>query len=460
MIFEDSRSGTASFFKRMKSSDFRFIASGVLYVLGTAVLSLVHLKGESNFPHFIALFIMHLLLTPPARTISPLSVLYGYYGLWFILAPAFAGRYEDAVFATPEYTLAIVMAYMVFGIGLFSIRLGEFLASKVKVSSERQFSTSNELIGRLKTWMLFLYVTATASVALIVTSTGGIETWVNDPGDAFLNRGGSGAYVILSHFSALALAALSGYVAHTTQKKFPLLFFLLWLVVTAPVHGSKLQIALFGIVLFMPWLRELRPYSARSYLVYALFAFVFFLGMYFRSANSMDVLTLMLSSLNYFTALENLALSLRDFSPGLLTTFHLPFFKFTTPFGLSDPNLYYDMNHLLTDYYFPEKWEIRATEQWPVETDLYLNFFFVGGLPVVALYFLAIGFFHGRSLRTNTLGWLFTSTLMTVWMISHLRGSLINHTDFYLYPYAFLMLYLLRNLRLQEPKNRSPHASQ
>jgi hypothetical protein len=118
------------------------------------------------------------------------------------------------------------------------------------------------------------------------------------------------------------------------------------------------------------------------------------------------------------------------------------------------------MNHMLTDHYYPHAWAIRATEQWPVETDLYLNFYFIGGLPIVAMYFYVIGFIHGRAIKANTLGWLFASMLMTVWMISHLRGSLFNHTDFYLYPYTLAMLFIFGRLHLprenMEPINELP----
>ncbi len=414
---------------------------------------ILHALGIPNFLVFCALYLVHLLITPPRQTISPLSVLYGYYGLWFVLAPVFAQQYQGPVLYTPEYTLAFVMAYAVFGIGIMSLRCGENLGLRHAESTVRYESHSPPIsdetsLRHVRRWIFALYMIATFAVAMVVMRSGGLENWLEDPGNAFLNRGGSGVYVILSHFSAFALAALSGYYSCIRKNWGAVTAYLLWLVATSPVHGSKLQIALLAIIALIPWLSKLRPFTFKSAILYAALTAVFFLGMYFRGVLWQDLAYKMPLVLNYFSALQNLAMSIRDFDPSLLQTFFLPFVKFQTPFGLAEPTMYFDMNHMLTDHYYPEKWAIRATEQWPVETDLYLNFFFVGGLPLVAAYLALVGYLHGRACATRTLGWLFVSTLMSLWLISHLRGSLYNHTDFYLYPYLILMFFAFRKLQL------------
>ena len=103
------------------------------------------------------------------------------------------------------------------------------------------------------------------------------------------------------------------------------------------------------------------------------------------------------------------------------------------------------MNHMLTDRYFPTAWEIRATEQWPVEADLYLNFYFFFGLPLVFIYTYIVGLIYGRAKTGDNLGLWTVAMLLTISLVSHLRGSLINHLDFYLYPMFFVIYVLLRN---------------
>ncbi|HFG1709339.1 TPA: hypothetical protein ACGF01_003620, partial [Vibrio cholerae] len=273
--------------------------------------------------------------------------------------------------------------------------------------------------------------------------SGGINVWLENPGDAFLNRAGSGVYVILSHFSSIILASLVGLYAYKYKSFSMWLIFFIWLLLTSPVHGSKFQISLLFILTLLPWLRERKTFSITSFLLVISFLMIFLLGMIFRGADIKDVDKLF-NLFNYFSTLHNLAISVSDFEPGSEFTFWLPFNKFLSPFGLDAGIEYYDMNHYLTDIYYPQAWEIRATEQWPVETDLYLNFYFFAGLPFMFVYMAIIGMIYKRSLVTSSFGLSIVSLLMTIFMISHLRGSLYNHTDFYMIPYMVLVFFIFR----------------
>ena len=418
----------------------------ISYLAGLVLVYFNFLNGSSNLVTFVCLYAFTFVIARPRRAISPLSIFYVYYGLWFVIAPLFGERY-DAMSNLPEYSLALALAYTVFGLGVIAIVWGERVTSRERfVLNQRAEVLPTD---QLKRWVALLYGTSTLFVVLIVSFSGGWDKWANDPGDAFLTRSGSGVYVVGSHFSSLALATLSGYLAFRTRRKAPLIAFLAWVAITSPVHGSKAQISILTILLFLPWLRSLRLVTVKSLVLYGALIGIFFLGLYFRNLTWIDTTTVLPYALNYFTALDNLAMAVRDFDPAFLMTFFLPFAKFLSPFGMADSSMYYDMNHLLTDVYFPAAWEIRATEQWPVETDLYLNFFFFGGLPLVATYLFIIGATYGIARSRNSLGAWFAAILMTLFMISHLRGSLINHIDFYMYPYIITMYFLLRRVPLE-----------
>lgn len=419
----------------------------VISLLGLVSVWTSYVFSGPTFLCFVTFVALSFLIHRPPRVLSPLSIFYAYYILWFVLAPLLASRYTD-VFIRDEYNLAIAFAYTTFSVGLLSLTLGIRLGVRLK---EFKFNLPNSVqIGRIHLWVFTLYVLSTLMVLMIILSSGGFEKWLRAPGDAFLERAGSGIYVVLSHFLTITLAALVGYWSYSTKKIKYLLFFIAWVLATSPVHGSKLQISLLCIIAFIPWLRHMRLFSFKSICMYGVFVLIFFLGLYFRNLSWVSLKTIVPYSLNYFTALENLAISIRDFSPNFLTTFFLPFVKFQTPFGLSHPDMFYDMNHYLTAIYVPSAWEIRATEQWPVETDLYLNFMFFGGLPLISIYLMVVGFFYGRALKINTLGYWVSSLLMSVFLISHLRGSLLNHIDFYMYPFIFFILFLFKNIAFKE----------
>lgn len=412
----------------------------VFSLLSLIMLCCLYIFDVYLFPYFLLFCFFIFICNMPKHIVSPLSFLYLYYGAFYIAAPLFAERYAQSL-QLKEYSISFLMLYTTLSLGVCAISLGEICASKKKDV------VNNVVKGDLSWSIIILLVVSSLMCCLIVYYSGGLQYWMESPGDAFLNRAGTGHFVILSHFSSIFLAVLVGY--NTYERKSFLLYFIfiVWLVITSPVHGSKMQISLLFLLSIMPWIRYQRFFTIKSFLLFSFLVGIFFLGLYFRNVSWVTLDTILPYAFNYFTALENLAVSVRDFDADLLTTFWLPFNKFLTPFGLSDSSLFYDMNHYLTAIYFPAAWEIRATEQWPVETDMYLNFYFVLGIPLVLFYLGVIGYLYGLALKFDSLGYWASSFLMIIFMMSHLRGSLYNHVDFYMYPYIFFIWLSLRKFR-------------
>jgi hypothetical protein len=341
------------------------------------------------------------------------------------------------------------MVFLTHATASFGAVAGSIIGSRKNLKRSAVNNLRNETT-RLKFAILFLYIASTTFVIAIIESSGGIRYWIEAPGDAFLNRAGSGIYVVLSHFFTFCLASLVGYTSFITRKNSSLVFFLFWLLITSPVHGSKLLISIFLVLSTVPWLRNIKVIALPAVVFSITLIGIFFFGLYLRNISWLTIEEALPYALNYFTPVRNLTLLLQDFQPGFLQTFFLPFNKFLTPFGLSDSFLYYDMNHLLTAKYFPKAWEIRATEQWPVEADLYLNFYFFWGLPLIFVYTYAVGYVYGRAKKRDSLGGWTVSFLLTFSIVSHLRGSLYNHVDFYFYPMLFLIYFLLRKYKLSD----------
>ncbi len=131
----------------------------ISYLIGLVLVWGAHALGLPNFMifSFAALFLM--LLQLPRHAFSPLSIFFLYYGAWFIVAPAFAQRYEG-VLALPEYTLATAMAFTVFGVGIVSIRFGQRFAEFIAKSDLRSFDFTD------RTYYAFLaalYVSSTSA---------------------------------------------------------------------------------------------------------------------------------------------------------------------------------------------------------------------------------------------------------------------------------------------------------
>lgn len=428
-----------------------------LTLLGVLVLWAGHAFEVSSLRVYAAFWLALVWLTRPRLLLSPLAVIHVYYLVFFLVAPTFAQNHESDDFTSPPFYLAYGMIFMTHAAASSGALIGERSGLRMTCGA-RCHPDRGQLERRNILWVvILLFVLSTVLVATIVQMSGGLAYWIEAPGDAFLNRAGSGVFVVLSHLTTFCLASFVGYYTYTTQRRMPLLVFFLWLLVTSPVHGSKMLISLLLILSLTPWLRTWRVGSSSAVLLSLTLLAIFFFGLYLRNISWITPEEAIPYALNYFTTLRNLVMLYNDFDPGFLQTFFLPFNKFLTPFGLSDSTLYYDMNHLLTDKYFPEAWEIRATEQWPVEADLYLNFFFIFGLPLPFIYTYLIGRVYARAKVTNSLGIWVVAMLLVLSITSHLRGSIYNHVDFYLYPMFFLIYQLLKGYSLNDRNNLSQY---
>lgn len=397
---------------------------------------------------YIILYFVLYLSFRPVNLIAPLTVVHAYYFIFFIFAPAFAEIHSEDNFGSSEFHLAFIMIFMTHCTASFGAAIGEITGIRkiAKIEKEDKSVQKNHI---LKILIPLFFFSSTTFVFLIVISSGGLTYWLYAPGDAFLNRAGSGIYVVMSHFSTFLLAGLVGYYSYATRRYKWIILFFIWLFITSPVHGSKQLISIFLLISLVPRIRNMKLASVGGGIVSVVIIFIFFFGLYLRNISWITLEDALPYSLNYFTALRNLMILLADFEPGFNQTFFLPFNKFLTPFGITDFGLYYDMNHMLTDRYFPKAWEIRATEQWPVEADLYLNFYFIFGLPLIFLYLFVIGRVYGAAKRNPNLGIWVVSVLLIFSIVSHLRGSIYNHVDFYLYPMFFVIYMILKKFPLQ-----------
>lgn len=399
------------------------------------------------FVYFCLFVLMLSFLSFSESLFSPLNIVIGYYVLWYVIAPLFGPGYTWEQLNSMPYRWALFYLLCGFCFIIESTKIGCTAGAKLKTKSISIHETVN--LNLFLFFYILLSILSTISVVLIVLYSGGIEVWLADPGDAFLNRAGSGAFVILSHFFSIALGVVTGFLMFKTRRKKYLWLYLLWVFLTMPIHGSKFQILLLFVLPFIPYLKNLKLLSVHTVLVILTVFTVFIVGMFFRGFEG-GGLSRYLSLLGYFSTLHNLALLMRDVLPWDHFTFFYPFNKLLILIGEASFG-YFDLNHLLTDIYYPSAWTIRATEQWPLEADMYVNFHFFGALPIVFIYFFLIGVIYSIAIKTNSLGWWFLSIMLSALLPSHLRGTLYNFNDFYLIPYLLLMTFLLKGYSIKAP---------
>lgn len=388
---------------------------------------------------------------PPKYLFSPRNFLAGYHAMFYGVAVMAAERYRNFDFSERPVVISYLMcitSYLVCYLTLFHTET--WLGGVRWVQAFTPPATSSR--RRCLAIGVLMFAAGLVLAFGMVQVSGGVQHWMNDPGRAFLGREGGGVYY-LGFVMCLGIGSCAvGVFGAQVRSVIAILIGLVVIAACTPLLGSKARTFYMLSFLVLPWTFCASVMSRSTlYLITGLLG-SFSVLTYLRNMSWMTADDFVGYSLNYFNTFDNLVLSVRDFEPSWFQTLFLPFNKLLVPFGVGDNSLFYDMNNWLTSIYLPHIWALRCTEQWPVETDLYLSTYYVFGIPLLMLYMAGNGLLFNLAVRTRSAGLIYVSAYATFYMVSHLRGSLIVWTDFYTVPYWVLSFLVLRKLRMPATK--------
>jgi hypothetical protein len=349
----------------------------------------------------------------------------------------FATRYENYTFREPEMVLAYAYLSTTYIVIFFIISLFE------KKSFNQYTSLESISMPKLKNSMNIFAGLSILFFILYIQASGGFAYWLGNLDRAFLTREGSGIYYLpFVLFLALYSFLLGVYVKIKKKPFYLFLLFLLFLMLS-PFIGSKSRVVMLLFLSFLPSLINAKANFKSILFVVVVFLLFFVLGNYYRNASWMSLSDLLPYMLNYFDTYSALVLGIKDIDSNLFQTTFLPFNKFSSLTGFSGQ--YYDMSSWLTSIYYPEADKIRATVQWPIEMDLYLNFYYFLGLPIIMLIFFLIVQVEKKAYQMK-IGYLFVYGYLFFYTLSHLRGGILLWTDFYLLPFFVISYYLMKRI--------------
>jgi hypothetical protein len=261
--------------------------------------------------------------------------------------------------------------------------------------------------------------------------TGGVDAWFSNYSDTYLeNKKGYGLLNFLLIMSANFLAFVLGLYWRTCKKiNVPLILFVL-LVLTgcAYIQGVKSRIFYFAIFFSIPWLSVARLTIIKGGVIFVGFVLLFSFAMYFRSNGFYSTPEMLLEYfLSYFNTIFLHEMILRDMSPDFLLTMEYPFNKWFTFFGIPSEGYLHDISRWLTSIYFPSQWfEGAATQQWPIETELYLNYgYYVFWIIPILLYSLFICSLYSIRYKFGPV-LLFVYISELLFFLSMFRGSMLQ----------------------------------
>lgn len=368
--------------------------------------------------------------------LCPSNVVFGSYFLYFIFPSTlfYILEWVGWVYVLPwgktndwsQLSEEVVLSYAyVFTLFFFCTRLLEVLLVR---------SSAASLLDqyRVNSFMFFVFTgLVLVGGGYFFQVTGGIEAWFGNYSDTYLeNKKGYGLLNFLLIMSSNFLAFILGFYWKTQRKKSLLLviFVLVTLVFCAYIQGVKSRIFYFTIFFSIPWMTIARLTLLKGGVIFAGFVFAFSFAMYFRSNGFYSTPQMLLEYfLSYFNTIFLHDMILRDMPPGLLLTMDYPLNKWLTFFGIPSEDYMHDISRWLTSIYFPPQWfEGSATQQWPIETELYLNYgYYVFWVVPIFLYSLLICCLYSLRYRLGPV-FLFIFICELLFFLSMFRGSMLQ----------------------------------
>ncbi len=409
---------------------------------------------DSYMPPQLFLFsvVLVYLSAAPKYILHPINFMFGYYLAWFTFPVMYATRYANLRFNQPEEIFGYLMLISSFLIGYWTLHI----SIKGRLTFRKVFSL--ELMNRVPLKYIHYFFVALSIFACFLTmalSPSGVIGWLKNPGQAFQFRDGSGLATILLIFSSgIAMTTSGVYLRKASgyKKLWLIICFLalMGLYLICILHRQRMINYL--MLLFLTSL-----FYVKAKLKYVLPILIFTVGSiilstYSRMENQViagdDTFAF---ALNYFDTFDALLMSIRYETPEVFGSSFMAFNKFIVGIGHSQ-EISYSISQELTPIYFPG-WSERATVQFPIQTEMYLNGYFIGYIPILILYFIFVGKTYKHALHSGSLGSLYVSLYVMFEIIGHMRGMFIEFTDFYNYPVLIVSYFVLNKVSESFNKN-------
>lgn len=323
------------------------------------------------------------------------------------------------------------------------------------------------LIKVKSVWRNGLAVLVLGLVMMFIHSTAGLDAWITDYSYTYLaKREGHGLLNVTITALGNVVVFLFGLEARLARRKcMTAVSALIIMMMLSYIAGIKSRFIFLLIVFLSPWFitMKLRP---RTLLVMILSFFVLmYFGTFFRTQRFYASAPFFLEMLvGYFNAFQLHDWVVTSRAPGLFETVWQVFVKPLQILGVMSPDESFDISVMLTKKFFPEQWELEhATQQWPLDTELYLNYYgvWLSWVPLLMYSALQGWIYRCAVLRANI--FLIPIFLMEFQRIfSTLRGTLIPwETPIYIIQY--LVIYQLCRLSIRKipapPRERVVHGA-
>ncbi|WP_353348476.1 hypothetical protein [Oceaniserpentilla sp. 4NH20-0058] len=433
------------------------LINGVGYIVACLFLIVAFLLG---FPiQFLTIAFMTLtyLVFRPKQFFHPNNVVFGFYFLYVVLPSTIDYFLNDNALwggvgsqTHGHYLLTFSLYFLFIG------SITWFLKKAFPISARNVGECDQYFKKRFKyetTFLLVLLLFLYSLIYVYLYKTGGLSSWIYDYKKVYLlgRKDVGHISLLLSVYSNFVVFVLGLVFVSKKRGVSRLVFFLIifiWVMIpVAFLFGLKSRLIVLLIIFFIPFLLKIELSFRKGLWLFVTFIALFFIGNYIRSDGYYSDFSMFVGYLpSYFNSYILHDMLIKDFSPDYFTTIQWTFKKILDFLDIDNGFEFAAMSNWLTSVYFPKQWyDFSATQQWPIESEIYLNY---GGTVLMVapifIYSFYISVVYFLACERKYIPLLFLYTYEFFRFFGSFRGSMLEWQLWvYLPMYLFLALMLL-----------------
>lgn len=208
-------------------------------------------------------------------------------------------------------------------------------------------------------------------------ATGGVNSWFVNYGETFISkRAGHGlANTFLMIFGNIYVFFL-GLLFYLKRKKRYFILAIFFILIIGFLQGAKSRYIFLIINFSAPFLLGLKINLKKTFFTTILFFVLLYITTLIRTNGFYAGAFFVEYMIGYFDAFQLHDYVVKSMDFGFFETQHQIFIKPLQELGLIAENNDFDLSVMLTKEFYPDQWyNYSATKQWPLETELYLNYY-------------------------------------------------------------------------------------
>ncbi|GAB3415036.1 hypothetical protein NX774_05800 [Massilia agilis] len=431
-----------------------------LYLLALCALSALMAVMPWGSFYLSLILAMTYLCYRPNRVLHPNNMVFAFYGLYVILSSSL-----NLILELIDWEYVLPWGQLIFWdrLSKYTLFQAEFTFLVLYFAfhfftMERQAKPGNDTpVLHMEVDQRILAILYGCTVALAFTFievTAGLSAWVEEYSSTYLTmREGHGLLNEITITFGNLTVFLLGVQTFNAKRKTPSVIAALLLMVPLSFIGGVKSRFIFLLIMFLsPYFMRMR-FNLKYLVIFTVSFFtLLYLGTLVRTegfyATAPFFLEMMIGYFNAFQ-LHDGVVTTRD--PALFTTLLQVFTKPLQILGfIHDPDANFDISVMLTKEFFPDQWyREHATQQWPLDTELYLNYygFYLSWIPLIAYGYMVSTLYRAAVVRRNL-------RLMPIFIMefirifSTMRGALIPWDTFF-YVAQYIVIYLNCRLALK-----------